>query len=307
MPSLVKKLISSFNPPDIRKFYKIHREIVHFMVRSAVKVNDGHFDKYVTAPDGHNIRVRIYPPRTIGNSTRLLVFYHGGGWVIDDIDRYHKVCRQLAEMTGSYVLSVDYRLAPEHKYPAGLDDCYEVTRQVFASAAKYGIKKRNIILIGDSAGGNLAAAVSLRARDRHEFRVRRQILIYPATACEFGDDSPYLSMRQNGKGCLLTAERMRGYLDLYLNDISQKDDPYVSPIKAASLKGLPETLIITAENDPLRDEGEAFGKRLYNAGGNVRAFRIKNAYHGFFGTDLLRHPHAKEAVSIIMYFLRLTD
>lgn len=136
-------------------------------------------------------------------------------------------------------------------------------------------QKRNIILIGDSAGGNLAAAVSLRARDRHEFRVRRQILIYPATACEFGDDSPYLSMRQNGKGCLLTAERMRGYLDLYLNDISQKDDPYVSPIKAASLKGLPETLIITAENDPLRDEGEAFGKRLYNAGGNVRAFRIK--------------------------------
>ena len=99
MPSLVKKLISSFNPPDIRKFYKIHREIVHFMVRSAVKVNDRHFDKYVTAPDGHNIRVRIYPPRTIGNSTRLLVFYHGGGWVIDDIDRYHKVCRQLAEMT----------------------------------------------------------------------------------------------------------------------------------------------------------------------------------------------------------------
>mgnify|MGYP002795774117 CR=1 FL=1 len=197
--------------------------------------------------------------------------------------------------------------APEHKYPAGLDDCYEVTRLVFANAARYGIKKRNIILIGDSAGGNLAAAVSLRARDSHEFRVRRQILIYPATACEFGDDSPYLSMRQNGKGCLLTAERMRGYLDLYLNDISQKDDPYVSPIKAASLKGLPETLIITAENDPLRDEGEAFGKRLYNAGGNVRAFRIKNAYHGFFGTDLLRHPHAKEAVSIIMYFLRLTD
>ena len=147
MPSLVKKLISSFNPPDIRKFYKIHREIVHFMVRSAVKVNDGHFDKYVTAPDGHNIRVRIYPPRTIGNSTRLLVFYHGGGWVIDDIDRYHKVCRQLAEMTGSYVLSVDYRLAPEHKYPAGLDDCYEVTRLVFANAARYGIKKRNTIVI----------------------------------------------------------------------------------------------------------------------------------------------------------------
>lgn len=307
MISFLKRIIESFDPPDIRKVYKLHREIVHLAVRSAVKINDGHFDRLVAAPDGHSIRIRVYPPRFNGEKRRVMVFFHGGGWVIDDIDRYHKVCRQLAEITDCYVISVDYRLAPEHKFPAGLDDCYEVTRQVFASARRFGISSNDIILIGDSAGGNLAAAVSLRALQRREFKVRRQVLIYPATACEFGDDSPYESMHKNGKGCLLTAERMRGYLDLYLNDISEKNDPYVAPIKAKSLKGMPETLIITAENDPLRDEGEAFGKRLHRSGVSVRAFRIKDAYHGFFGTDLISHPHARKAVSIIMYFLRLTD
>ncbi len=307
MMTFIDRVIKSFDPPDIRKVYKLHRELVHLAVRSAVKINDGHFDRIITAPDGRNIRIRVYPPRFNGEKRRVMVFFHGGGWVIDDIDRYHKVCRQLAEITDCYVISVDYRLAPEHKYPAGLDDCYETARQVFSNAKRFGISPSDIILAGDSAGGNLAASVSLSALQRREFKVRRQVLIYPATACEFGDDSPYESMHKNGKGCLLTAERMRGYLDLYLNDISEKDDPFVAPIKAESLKGMPETLIITAENDPLRDEGEAFGKRLCCSGVSVMAFRIKNAYHGFFGTDLLTHPHAKKAVSIITYFLRLTD
>lgn len=307
MTALIKHIIERFNPPDIRKFYKIHRETVHFLVHSAVKINDGHFDRIITAGDGHGILVRVYPPKIIGAKRRLLLFFHGGGWVIDDIDRYHKVCRQLAEITRSYVVSVDYRLAPEHKYPAGLNDCYEAARRIFAHARRRGYSSRDIILIGDSAGGNLAAAVSLKARNTGDFHVRRQILIYPATACEFDNASPFKSMHENGKGCILTAERMRGYLDLYLNDISQKNDPYVAPLKAQDFSRLPETLIITAENDPLRDEGEAYGKKLHKTGGSVMAFRIKDAYHGFFATDLLRHPHARKAVSMIMYFLRLTD
>ena len=273
MPSLVKKMISRFNPPDIRKFYKIHREIVHFMVRSAVKVNDGHFDKYVTAPDGHNIRVRIYPPRRIGSSTRLLVFFHGGGWVIDDIDRYHKVCRQLAEITGSYVLSVDYRLAPEHKYPAGLDDCYEVTRQVFASAARYGIKKRNIILIGDSAGGNLALELCRNLDVVADMLPVGMMLVYPvvdnrsdgASLAEFTDMPLWNSVNN--------AKMWRWYLD---------GQAYVSPVDTADKYAyLRHAFVETEEFDCLCEQGTDMYEALKKHIADVTLLDNKGTFHGF--------------------------
>ncbi|MDE7292919.1 MAG: alpha/beta hydrolase [Oscillospiraceae bacterium] len=305
---MIDDIIRRIEPPDIRKFYKIHRELANFFVHSAVRINDGHYDRFLTARgDGRQIPVRVYPPMNISPKRRIILFFHGGGWAVENIDRYHKVCSQLAAISGSYVISVEYRLAPENKFPAGLADCYEAARQVFAGAARRGIPSRNVILTGDSAGGNLAAAVSLASRERGEFRVRRQILIYPATACEYEENSPYKSVHEKGKGYILTAERMRGYLDLYLKDISQKNNPYVAPIKAKSFEKYPATLIITAENDPLCDEGEAFGKRLYKEGCDVMAFRIKGAYHGFFGTDLQLNPDARKAVSMMMYFIGLTD
>lgn len=307
MEKLLKTMIEHFDPPDIRKFYKLHREITHLLVHSSVKAGDGHSDMEITAADGGRIPVRIYSPGLISSRKRILIFFHGGGWVIDDIDRYHKVCTQLAAITGSYVVSADYRLAPENKFPAGLDDCCETIRQVFRYSKIRGISPRDIVLIGDSAGANLAAAAANRLRDEKILRVSRQILIYPVTDCEFGEDSPYSSMHENAKGCILTAERMRGYLELYLNDISEKNDPYAAPMKTKSFSQMPNTLIITAENDPLRDEGEEYGRRIFNAGGNAMAFRIRGAYHGFFASDLYRHPHARKAVSMIMYFLRLTD
>lgn len=307
MTSLLKKVIGSIELPDIRKVYKHHRRAVHFLVRNAINANDGHFDRYITARDGHHIPVRIYQPGFTDSQKRIILFFHGGGWVVDDIDRYHKVCRQLAEITGSYVVSVDYRLAPENKYPTGFNDCYEAARRLFCCAAKKGYSSHDIILAGDSAGGNLAAAVALKARDTGDFRVHRQILVYPAAACEFGSDSPFISMHEKAGSSLLTARRMQGYLELYLNDMSEKKDPYVAPYYAKSLADMPETLIITAEHDPLRDEGEAYGKKLYKSGSMVMAFRIKDAYHGFFATDLYRHPHAVKALSMIKYFIRLTD
>lgn len=307
MIGLFDYIVSKIEPPDIRKVYRLHRELIHILVRTAATARDGHYDRDIIAGDGRAIPVRIYPPTVLSPKKRVIVFFHGGGWVIDDLDRYHKVCLQLSKITGSYVVSVNYRLAPENKYPAGLNDCYEAALRVYKFAVKRGVSPNDVILAGDSAGGNLAAAVSLKARDRGEFRIRRQILIYPASDCEFGEDSPYGSFRENGKGCILTAERMRGYMELYLNRPEEKNDPYVAPIKAKTLKGMPDTLIITAERCPLRDEGEAFGRRLYKSGTRVMAFRIKRAYHGFFASDLQINPHARKAVSMIMYFLRLTD
>lgn len=308
MREFIDNIIKHLDPPDIRKVYKLHRELTSLVVHSAVRINDGHYDRYLTArEDGRQIPVRVYPPSMISPKRRLILFFHGGGWAVENIDRYHKVCRQLAVITGSYVISVEYRLAPENKFPAGLSDCYEAARQVFAGAARRGISSRNVVLTGDSAGANLAACVSLAAAKRREFKVRRQMLLYPATACEYGEDSPYASVHEKGRGYILTAERMRGYLELYLDDPARKDNPYVAPIKAESYGHYPATLIITAENDPLRDEGEAFGRRLYHEGCDVMAFRIKGAYHGFFGTDLQINPDAHKAVSMMMYFLRLTD
>ena len=300
-------LIRHFTPPDIRKSYRLHRDVVHFLVRNAVRINDGHFDRTIRGRDGYDIPVRIYPPVRMDARTRIIVFFHGGGWVIDDVDRYHHVCRQLADMTNSYVISVNYRLAPEHKFPTGFNDCYDVCRYVYRAANINGISSHDVILMGDSSGGNLAAAVALKAKRRGHFKVRRQVLIYPAVSCEYGEDSPYPSVHEKGKGYILTAERLRGYLELYLNDPSEKDNKYAAPIKAEKLDGMPETLIITAENDPLRDEGEAYGKRLYREGNSVKVFRIKKAYHGFFNTDLKKNSNALKAISIIMYFLRLTD
>ena len=307
MKNIIDEMISRITPPDIRKVYRVHRELIHLLVRTAATAKDGHYDKNITVHDGRAIPVRVYPPSMLSPRKRVLVFFHGGGWVIDDIDRYHKVCKQLSTITGSYVVSVNYRLAPEHKYPAGLDDCFEAAEMIYKYAVKSGISRNDIILIGDSAGGNLAAATALKARDTGAFRIRRQILIYPATDCEFGGDTPYKSFKENGKGCILTADRMRGYLELYLNTPDEKNDPYVAPMKAKSLKGMPDTLVITAERCPLRDEGEALAKRLYKSGARTMAFRIKKAYHGFFATDLQFNPHARQAVSMIMYFLRLTD
>ncbi|MCI7767905.1 MAG: alpha/beta hydrolase [Oscillospiraceae bacterium] len=307
MLSFFDHIVRLIDPPDIRKVYRIHRELIHLLVRTAATAKDGHYDRDIIARDGRAVPVRIYPPSVLSPKKRVIIFFHGGGWVIDDIDRYHKVCRQLSTITGSYVVSVNYRLAPEHKFPAGLNDCYEASRRIFNYAVRRGVSPNDIILAGDSAGGNLAAAVSLMARDRGAFRIRRQILIYPAADCEFGEDSPYPSFSENGRGCILTAERMRGYLELYLNSPDEKNNPYAAPAKAKSLIGMPDTLIITAERCPLRDEGETFGKKLFMSGCRVMAFRIKNAYHGFFASDLQFNPHARKAVSMIMYFLRLTD
>ena len=304
---LLFNIIRKINPPDIKKVYKLKRDAQNFVISSAVKMNSGHYDKVIRVKDGYNIPVSIYPPGLKGKRNRLIIFFHGGGWVIEETDRYHKICRQLADVTEGYVISVHYRLAPENKFPAGFNDCYRAAACIFRQAVKLGYSERNIILAGDSAGGNLAAAVSLKALKRADFRVYRQILLYPVTACEYDRSSPYKSVHENGKGCILTSERMQGYLELYLNDISEKNNPYVAPIKAADLSSMPQTLIITAEYDPLRDEGEAFGKRIYKEGGKVMAFRIKDAYHGFFATDLAKHPHARRAVSMIMYFLGLTD
>lgn len=268
---------------------------------------------------GHEVPVRIFFPnetafRCYGEKMRqseesgevkVLLFIHGGGWVTESIDNYERICASLANATGQYVMAVEYRLAPEHKFPSGLEDCYAVAKALYARQFILKAEPENITLIGDSAGGNLSAALSLLARDRGEFLPKRQILIYPATYNDYSGKSPFLSVRENGAEYLLTAGKMQDYIDLYARDEADKQNPYFAPYLAQNLQNQPDTLILTAEFDPLRDEGEAYGRKLMEAGNHVEMHRIKDALHGFFALGI-KHFHVQESFEYINEFLRGT-
>lgn len=252
--------------------------------------------------DGHEVRVRIYTPK-VQTDNRLLLFFHGGGWVLENVDTYNTVCRNLAKRTGCRVASVEYSLAPEHAFPEGLEDCYAAARAVYQNPDLFGVDCREITLIGDSAGGNLAAAVSLMARDRGEFEIARQILIYPATYNDHSPDSRFESVRENGYDYLLTAKRVRDYMALYAGDEPEcMNDPYFAPLLAKNLSRQPRTLVVTAEFDPLRDEGEAYAYALRRAGNEVMLYRMPDTLHGYFSLPP-RYSAVRHTYDMIDHFL----
>lgn len=240
------------------------------------------FDQKIYSEDrSHDIPVRVFYPKEQLHQDALL-FFHGGGWVIGDIETYTNACTNMADLTGRVVYSVDYRLAPEHPYPAGLDDCYRVAEVLLTHLELGGLKGvSQLTLIGDSAGGNLAAAVSLLLRDRGQRVPAKQILLYPVTYWDHTEDSPFESIRTNGYDYGLTSKKVEEYMSLYVPEGCDRETPYIAPLMAKDLSGEPDTLIITAEFDPLRDEGEAYGAALQKAGNKVKIHRIKGSVHGF--------------------------
>jgi len=242
----------------------------------------GPFDDVAAVTDhrvpvkGGEITVRVYSPGRKGPQPAL-VFYHGGGWVIGDLYTHDGICRSITNAAGCVVASVDYRLAPEAKYPIAVEDSYAGFSWVIANAATLGIDARRVAVGGDSAGGNLAAAVSLMARDRGASAPIQQTLIYPVTNHDL--DTP--SYRENATGFLLTRDAMRWFWNHYLASEGQGKEPYASPLLARSLAGLPPALVITAGCDPLRDEGEAYAARLRDAGVAVTLTRYDGMFHGF--------------------------
>lgn len=231
-----------------------------------------------TIPGPHgDIPVRIYWPKT-GGTHPALVYYHGGGWVIGDLDGCDQACRHVTNLADVVVVSVDYRLAPEHKFPIPVDDCFAALNWVAANTGELGIDQRRIAVGGDSAGGNLAAAVTLKARDAGGPQIAFQLLVYPVTNHSF--DTP--SYTENADGYLLTRDMMRWFWKHYLRDDSDGQDPLASPLRAADLSGLPPAFIMTAEFDPLRDEGEAYAERLRAAGVPVEHVRYDGLIHGFY-------------------------
>jgi acetyl esterase len=255
-------------------------------------------DRTIPGPHG-DIPVRVYTPNSGTAPRPVLVYFHGGGWVIGDIATLDSVCRVVANRAECIVVSVDYRLAPEFKYPVPLDDCFAAVKWAAENAASIGGDPGRIAVGGDSAGGNLSAAVALRARDEGGPALIHQLLVYPVTNFDFSTES----YDANGKDYLLTRDMMEWFWDHYLKSAADGDDPLVSPLRAKDLSGLPSATVFTAEFDPLRDEGEAYAVRLTEAGVTVKHTRFDGQIHAFWQM-LAVFPAASQAADLAAADLR---
>ncbi|GIW41914.1 MAG: putative lipase/esterase [Candidatus Binatia bacterium] len=277
--------LHSLSPQEAREAFRALRAL-----QPSTPVEVESHDRTIPGPGG-SIPVRLYRPDRSGRLPAL-VYFHGGGWVIGDLESHDNVCRALSKGARCLVVSVDYRLAPENPFPAAVDDAFAATKWVHANAAEIGADPERLAVGGDSAGGNLAAVVALRARDEGGPPLRFQLLVYPVTDSRF--DWP--SYRENGEGYLLTLDAMRWFWSLYVPDEKQRTHPFVAPLRAPDHRNLPPAHVITAEFDPLRDEGEAYAEKLRAAGVPATVHRFAGMFHGFFSMDAVL-PAAREAIA----------
>jgi acetyl esterase/lipase len=245
------------------------------------------------------IPVRIYVPDGDGPFPGV-VFLHGGGWIIGSLDTHDNICRAISKRAGAVVVAVDYRLAPEHPYPAALEDSVDATRWVADCAAELGIDRRRLVVAGDSAGANMATVVAAKARDARQPAVALQVLVYPVTDLSAFDTA---SHREFAEDHFLTGSLMEWFVDGYMPRVADRTKPDASPAFIADLSGLPPALVITAECDPLRDEGEAYAKRLQDHGVPVTLTRYVGMIHPFLHF-LAVTPSARKAVDEIAAAIR---
>lgn len=263
----------TLSPADAREFYRVRRAVTQPAPPDVAEVRD------LAAPGpGGDIPLRLYRPRgsSAAQGLPVLVYFHGGGWVIGDRDTHDVLCRELANGSGCAVVSVDYRLAPEHRFPAAADDALAATRWVHAHAAELQLDGTRIAVGGDSAGGNLAAVVALQARGS-ALPIAFQLLIYPATDQRRG----WPSHQSNGQGYLLTKDSMDYFHDHYLEDARHDDDWRASPLLHPDHARLPPAFVLTAGYDPLRDEGLAYAQKLTEAGNRAALVCFERQIHGF--------------------------
>ncbi|MBI1346051.1 alpha/beta hydrolase fold domain-containing protein [bacterium] len=232
-------------------------------------------DRRIPGPGGDDLRIRITTPKEEG-PYGVCLYFHGGGWVLNSVDTHDDLVRRLTAAAGCVFISVDYRLAPEHPYPAAVEDGYAVLEWIAENAREFDIDHRRIAVAGDSAGGNIAAALCLMSRDRNGPPIRQQCLAYPITDCDFTRPS-YID---NAEGYFLTASQMKWFWNHYCPDLAQRFEPYASPIRG-DLSGLPSALVLTAEYDPLRDEGDAYALALQEAGVDTIWQQYPGMIHAF--------------------------
>ncbi|SDH60608.1 acetyl esterase [Alteribacillus persepolensis] len=280
----IKKVFESMPKPDPdqKLIPQEQRKVMNAPAIPLEKRVQVHLVEERTIPASEaDIPVRIYTPKA-KDSYPILMYFHGGAFFSGTLESHDEIARPIAVESGYKVISVDYRLAPEHPYPAALQDCYDVTKWVTENKEELNWDGENIVVAGDSAGGNLATAVSLMARDKKEFTITKQVLYYPSLDLDLSEFR-YQSLFDNRKGYGLESDALEEFNSFYLSGGADPHDPLVSPIKEENLENLPSALVITAEHDPLRDEGELFAERLEKSGVYVVTKRYEGAVHGFLG------------------------
>jgi acetyl esterase len=235
-------------------------------------------DRSIQGPESL-IPIRIYTPEGQGPFP-IVVFFHGGGFVYGDLESHDAVCRSIVNASQHIVVAVDYRLAPENPFPAAPNDCFAATKWVYENASELNGDKTNLSVAGDSAGGNLAAVVCLMAKEKGGLSISKQVLLYPVT--DSYEPGKYDSYIENGKGYFLTTDSMGLFSKLYVQNSEWRNHPYATPLNAPDVSCMPPALIITAEYDPLRDEGEVYAEKLRNSGVEVTLEREEGLIHGFF-------------------------
>lgn len=304
MKKITKKILNTVSKIDVDTINNYEKERVLHDIVGMTFLKKYHYVDARILVQNHTVGIRMFFPKS--ETDKLIIYFHGGGWVVGNASNYTKTCGHLANQTNSIVISVDYRLAPEFPFPNAVIDCYCITKYFFSKESFLDIKSKDITLMGDSAGGNLAAVVSYISSITKDFKVRNQILLYPLTYHNHSKTSPFASVQDNGNDWILTTKRITEYMKLYVQDEKFIDSPYVAPLNANDLKNQPRTLIITAELDPLRDEGEAYGYKLRDFKNEVYIHRIKDMIHGFF--SISRNSKANiECYQIICNFLNGDD
>lgn len=269
---------TQLSPIEARKEFKKGRKLLSELEIPIYKVEDK-----VVSIKKRDIPFRIYSPKGDGPFP-ILIYFHGGGWVLGDVDSVDSICRFLSREVNCVVVSVDYRLAPENKFPAAIEDAFDVTEWIFNNAPTLNGDATKIGIGGDSAGGNLAAVVALMGRDK-SFSLCLQLLLYPVVKSDFTTDS----YKRYGDGFGLTTAEMKWFWHHYVNNEKERKNPYISPIFADTLEHLPPAIIITAEYDPLRDEGEEYGVLLQKVGVPTFVKRYDGMVHSFFNmSEIIR-------------------
>jgi acetyl esterase len=294
--SVIERLAASGAPPlhaltpgEARRAYRASRAALAGAPARVEEIRE----VSIPGPSGP-LRARLYRPGGAGSAPPGLVYFHGGGFIYGDLDTHDVACRGIAQATPCVVVSVDYRLAPEHRFPAAVEDAFAATAWIAANGAALGIDPARLVVAGDSAGGNLAAVTALMARDAGGPSLSMQVLIYPTT--DFAEEAE--SVARLAEGYLLTRESIRWVKRNYLRDERDAVDWRASPLRAGDLSRLPAAYIITAGFDPLRDEGGAYAERLAQAGTAVTHECFEGQVHGFLlmGADMAAAGHAIQRI-----------
>lgn len=248
-----------------------------------------------------NIAFRVFSPKNY-KTGKIIIYIHGGGWSVGSSTSYSSLLKKLANDLKRIIISIEYPLAPEHPFPDGFNCCYHAIKIIYDKASFYKISLKDTIIMGDSAGANLATSLCIKLKKEKKYKISKEILIYPIVQTNFHNNKKFKSIEENGYDYFLTKKMINDYLELYLKNASDYKNIYVAPLYAKWLFNMPKTLIITAELDPLKDEGKAYAKKLKRYFNTVEYHNIKGVIHGYFNNPVY-FKEINKTIKIIKNFI----